>query len=295
MIKILSDISLRKKMTSPQNFLKTLAYFCCCFGLFAEISHADGKLIGSAGVTQMEGSAGGGIVPWATITGYGTRDEQSSTAFSSFVSVDDYRMRAYGFAHGFNNRTEVSVARLEVSAKDGGTELSENIIGLKVRLFGDLIFTPWPQVAIGAQYKHGLNTKGLPASSDSTGTDFYVAATKVWLDGPFHRTLAVNTTLRFSKANQLGLLGFGGDNQDDRELLFETSVGLFLTRNWIVGGEYRQKPDNFNDFKEDDWKNVFVSYLPNKQMALTAAFVDLGNIGGLADQQGGYISLQLSY
>ena len=34
----------------------------------------EGKLIGTAGLNQIEGSGGGGIVPWATLAGYDSRD-----------------------------------------------------------------------------------------------------------------------------------------------------------------------------------------------------------------------------
>jgi hypothetical protein len=279
--------------------MRRCVIFILLFYLGLSLCHeqavAGGKLIGSSGVSQMEGSAGGGLVPWATITGYGTRDEQSTTIFSSFVDVDDYKMRAFGLAHGFNNRIEISAARLEVKTKDDDSELKANILGLKVRLMGDLMFTPWPQVALGAQYKHGLNPNALNASSDSAGYDVYIAATKVWLDGPFHRNVVVNTTLRYSNANQLGLLGFGGDRRQHREVLFEASAGLFLNRHWVIGGEYRQKPNNFLVTREDDWKNIFVGYIPNKQIAMTLAFVGLGDIGGQTGQQGGYLSWQLSY
>ena len=33
-----------------------------------------GKLTATGGVSQLEGAGGGGLTPWALITGYGTRD-----------------------------------------------------------------------------------------------------------------------------------------------------------------------------------------------------------------------------
>ena len=35
-------------------------------------AHADSRLLATSGVTQLEGSAGGGLVPWALVSGYGT-------------------------------------------------------------------------------------------------------------------------------------------------------------------------------------------------------------------------------
>ena len=281
-------------MFCSKNSIRNLFLFFVTF-IIGNNAFGGGQLIGSSGVTQMEGSAGGGMVPWATITGYGTRDEQSTTAFLSLVNVDDFHMRAFGVAHGFNNRTEISFSQLGSKERESNDEVRQNIVGVKVRLTGDLMFTPWPQIAAGVQYKNSLNSKDLNSASDSSGYDFYVAATKVWIDGPFHRSMVVNTTLRYSNANQLGLLGFGGDKQDNKDLLLEVSAGVFLNRNWIVGGEYRQKPDNFKHIKEDDWKNIFVGFIPNKQIAITAAVVDLGNIGTKSDQKGGYLSFQFAF
>ena len=46
-------------------------------------AYADGgRLLATGGVTQLEGAAGGGIVPWAVIGGYGTRDEIGATGFA---------------------------------------------------------------------------------------------------------------------------------------------------------------------------------------------------------------------
>ena len=39
-----------------------------------------GKLLATAGVTQIEGAGGGGLAPWAVITGYGTRDAIGANA-----------------------------------------------------------------------------------------------------------------------------------------------------------------------------------------------------------------------
>jgi hypothetical protein len=258
---------------------------------------AGGKLVGSSGVTQVEGSGGGGLVPWATLSGSGTRDEMSASAFFSAVNTDDFRMSAYGASFAYHDRVEVSVAHQNFKSDDKATHLAQNILGVKVRLFGDLIYTPWPQVTLGAQYKNAKNAKTIRSlgAKDDEGVDYYLAATKAWINGPFHRTFVLNTTLRYSKANQLGLQGFGGDKQSSYNGLLEASAALFMTRHWVFGVEYRQKSDQLNSVKEDDWKDFFVAFIPNKKTALSLAFVDLGRIGGKGKQTGGYLSIQVSY
>jgi len=258
---------------------------------------AGGKLIGTSGVTQMEGSGGGGMVPWATLSGYDTRDEQSATSFFSYVQVDDFSMKAYGAAFSFYDRLELSLAHQVFNAQDSQLQLSQNIVGAKVKLIGDLIYNSFPQLSLGAQYKSAqhhdvLETLG---AGNNKGLDIYLAATKAWLDGPFHRNLVVNLTLRLTKANQLGLQGFGGDKSNNYRAEFETSLGLFLNRHWVVGAEYRQKPNNLSSLKEDDWYNIFLVYIPTKDIAITSAFVELGRLAGLSRQTGGYISIQTSF
>ena len=79
-----------------------------------------GRLIGTAGMSQIEGSAGSGISNWATITGYGTSDSYGATAFHSHVALDDFSMRSTGAAIGVKNRLELSYARQSFDMGDIG-------------------------------------------------------------------------------------------------------------------------------------------------------------------------------
>jgi len=42
---------------------------------------------------------------------------------------------------------------------------------------------------------------------------------------------------------------------------------------------------------EQDWKDLFVAWMPNKHVSVTAAYLDLGNIAGASDQTGWYLSV----
>jgi hypothetical protein len=66
---------------------------------------------------------------------------------------------------------------------------------------------------------------------------------------------------------------------------------VLLSRQLVLGIEYRQKPDNLPGLEEEDAMDVFVAYIPNKQFNLTAAWVDLGTIAGAENQRGPYLSL----
>lgn len=263
-----------------------------------------GKLLLTGGVTQIEGAAGGGLTPWAVIGGYGTRDQIGGNAFYTRVDVDDYSLDSYGALVGFHNRVELGFARQRFDTEDVGTALGlgrgftieQDIVGLKVRLFGDVVLDQdsWvPQVSVGAQYKKNDQGALLGAigAQDDSGTDIYVSATKLYLA----QSLLLNGTVRFTEANQFGILGFGGDKDDGLEPQFEASAAYLLNRNLAIGAEYRTKPDNLNIAVEDDAWDVFVAWAPVKNVSLTVAYVDLGNIVIADNQRGVYASLQVGF
>ena len=100
--------------------------------------------------------------------------------------------------------------------------------------------------------------------------------------------------MRATKANQTGLLGFGGPTNDNYHAEFEGSAALLLTKRIAFGVEYRTKPNNLG-LKEDDWKDLFAAYAINKQLSVTAAYVDLGEIATFRNQRGAYLSLQAGF
>ncbi|MGE0858595.1 MAG: DUF3034 family protein [Gammaproteobacteria bacterium] len=262
------------------------------------------RLLATGGATMVEGQAGGGIVPWAVLAGYGSSDEFGASGFYTHVDLRDYSLDAFGVAASWNNRVEVSLARQEFDLGTLGRalglddhELRQNIVGLKLRLSGDLIYGRWPQLAAGLQYKHNLDF-GIPeavGARHDDDVDVYVSAAKLWLAGLFDRNVFGNVTLRWSRANQGGLLGFGGDRGDGRELLFEGAAGIFLTRHVAIGGEYRQQPDKLGFSPQSDWFDAFVAVFPCKHLSVVAAYADLGTIATLPDQRGWYLSLQLAF
>jgi len=265
---------------------------------------ADGRLLATGGATQFEGSAGGGLVPWAVLSGYGTDEQDGGTAFVTRVDTGDYSLDATGVAYTFRNRVELSYARQRFGLGELQRRLAlptdrfdADVIGAKVRLGGDLVYTAMPQVSLGVQHKRQLDF-AIPSAvgaRDDSGTDVYVAASKLFLAAAFDRHLLVNATLRSTRANQAGLLGFGGDRKAGRSLVLESSVAVLLDPQWAVGVEYRQKPDNLGFAREDDWKDAFVAWFPNKHVAVVAAYADLGSIATLDKQHGAYLSLQASF
>lgn len=263
-----------------------------------------GKLLLTGGVSTVEGSGGGGLATWATTTGYGTGEGVGGNLHGTLVSLPDFELRSWGAAVGLYDRVELSYARQSFDTQDAGAALglgkgftfNQDIWGVKVVLVGDAVYDQdrlLPQIAVGAQYKR--NDRGVIIAAvggeDDEGTDYYVAATKLLLD----RSLLLNGTVRMTKANQAGLLGFGGPNDSDYSAQFEGSVAWLATKRLAFGAEYRSKPSNLAFAKEDDWVDLFAAWAVNKNLSVTAAWVDLGDIATFRNQSGFYISLQAGF
>ena len=71
--------------------------------------------------------------------------------------------------------------------------------------------------------------------------------------------------------------------------------GWLATKRLAFGAEYRSKPSNLAFAREDDWVDLFAAYAINKNLSVTAAWVDLGEIATFKDQSGFYISLQAGF
>lgn len=257
------------------------------------LAFADSRIKGTGGVSSISGGGGGGLIPWATLGGLATRDQRSVSGFITRADVDDFTLDVRGLTLNLNNRIELSVARQDFTIKANSAVISQDKYGLKVKVAGDLIFGQMPQITVGLEKSHLRDpaTARAVGARDDDGVDFYVSAAKAWIDGPLHRTSMLNFNLRSSKANQFGLLGYGGDDQD-RQLLIEASAAMFLTRSIALGVEYRQKPDNLSALIEEDASDVFIAWFPNKHFSVTAAYVRLGDIAGAQNQNGYYLSIQ---
>jgi hypothetical protein len=250
---------------------------------------------------MIEGAGGGGIVPWAFIAGYGTNRQVGGSGFYTRVNTDDFDLDSYGAAVGLFDRVELSFSKQKFDASSvvPGLDLKTDTFGVKVKVYGDAIYdqdSPWPQVSVGLMHKKNkdFTVPAAVGAKDDSDTDFYVSATKVWLAGMFGRNALATVNLRATRANQFGLLGFGGDKKDSRSLQPEVSAAVLLTDNLALGAEWRWKPDNLSAFKEEDAGDVFLAWFPHRNVAITAAWARLGTIAGKDKQNGAYISLQLT-
>jgi hypothetical protein len=258
-------------------------------------SFANGKILATPGVSQVEGSGGGGLVPWAQLAGYATEDEIAFSAFCSQANLKDFQLNSCGGQINFYDRVEFSFAKQNFQVDPLSLTLSQKILGIKVRLYGDLVYSTWPQLSVGIQHK-SLSTADVAFSlgaKDDAGTDIYLAASKLHLGLLAGYNVLWNATARYTKANEMGLLGFSGP-KGNGALQTEMSVAVLMNKHLAIGTEYRHKPDNLG-LGEDDWQDVFVAWFPNKHLNVTLAYLNLGTIAALADQKGWYLSLSGSY
>lgn len=276
------------------------------FGLLCSaMAMADqGRLLATGGAGSLEGAAGGGITPWAVLAGYGEQGEWGASLFTTRVETGDYRLEVAGVAAAFDNRIELSFARQRF---DLGTlarqldlpenSLSQDVFGLKLRLFGDLVYDRLPQLSLGLQYKRQKDflIPSLVGAQRDEDAEAYLSASRLLLGGAFGYNLLLNGGLRYSRANELGLLGFGGDRRDRHSVLKEGSLAVLFNPRWALGVEYREKPDNLGFAGESDWADLFLGYFPTKNLALVLAYARLGEIASLDDQDGLYLSVQGSF
>ncbi|MEH3108025.1 MAG: DUF3034 family protein [Sphingomonas fennica] len=264
---------------------------------------AGGKLLLTYAASALEGSSGGGLAPWATIAGNETRDGIGAQAHASAVFVRDYAYRSGGAAIGLFDRIELSYARQRLDTRAIGAALGlgrgyafrQDVYGAKLKLFGDLVYGDplLPAVAVGVQHKRNRNgavVRAIGAGSDR-GTDYYVSATRLLLA----RSVLLNATARLSKANQIGLLGFGGDRGGGYRVRLEGSAGYQVSRRLLVGAEYRAKPDRLSIAREDDWIDLFAAYALSRNLTATVAYVDLGSIATADGQRGMFLQLQAGF
>jgi hypothetical protein len=295
---------MRSKRPQPSTLL-----FALLVGLTSVIwqpaALADGtRQLGTGGGTQVEGSGGGGLVPWAVISGYATHEEIGVSGSLSLVDTGDYELTVAGASVGFRNRIELSLARQELNLVTlgpaiglPGATLEQDVIGLKARVSGDIIYSRWPQVSVGLQYKRNRDflLPSVVGARDDSDYDFYVSAAKLWLAGVGGFNGFAKATVRSTRANEMCLLGFGGDRRNSRSVQLESSVGMSLNRHWAIGVEYRQQHSNLNFASEDDRWDAFVAWFPNRHLSVVAAYADLGTIATLSRQQGWYLSIEGVY
>lgn len=238
-----------------------------------------------AAITNIDGQAGGGLVPWALLS-------SGPTVAITHLGTPNLSINSVAVNTSFANMVEVSYAHNMLNVTGSTLPAYANIdnvdnLGLKVKLndMGDSM----PQFALGLVYKQASGNLAdflkTAAGIDKSGTDVYAAASKIVNIGG--KTVLLNGVLRASKANQLGLLGFGGGTTVGAKTGYsvkpELSVEVFAAENVIVGAEYRAQPSNGVTGTEgivhqNAAYDFHIVYVANKNFTLTAAYTNLGQV-----------------
>jgi len=288
-----------KCKTTPISRLLLLAL--ACTALAARPAWAGDRVLASSGVSEVEGAAGGGLTPWAVIAGEGSRDQIGASVFATGVQTrGGYKLDAQGVAVGLYDTLELSATQWRFGLSDTvpGVSLHMQSYGIKWRVCGDAVFDAdrWqPQIAMGLQYKHDEDgaVPRLLGARRVDDVEPYVAMTKLWFGAAGGYNLLTNLTVRATRANQMGLLGFGGDRSDSRHIEPEGSVAVLPRDNLAVGVEWRDKPSNLTAAPETRAADLFVAWWPMRHLSVTAAWLDLGQIANKTSQRSSYISVQL--
>ena len=281
-----------------------LALAAAAVTLDTAAAQGSGRLLATSGVSDIEGAAGGGLAPWAVITGYGTRDQIGGNIHGTVADTSDFLLTSVGGSIGFYDRFELYYAHDWFDTGNAGARLGLgrgyqfhlDTAGAKLRLFGNAVWDQdnlLPQVSLGTEFKAADRHAVLDAigARSPDGVDVYLAATKLFLS----ESLLVDATIRATKANQFGLLGFGGDRDRGYSAEFEGSAALLLTKRLAIGAEIRTKPDNLGFAHEGPAYDAFVAYFVNKHVSATLAFLSLGPVARQGEQNGVYFSLQTGF
>jgi hypothetical protein len=258
-----------------------------------------------AAVTNIDGQAGGGLVPWALLS-------SGPTVAITNLHTSNLNINSLAINTSFADRVEVSYARnmLNVSGSTLGANNTDNVdnFGLKVKL--NDMSDSMPQFALGLVNKRTsgnladyLNTA---LGTSKSSTDVYGAVSKIVnIAG---KNVLLNGVLRASKANQLGLLDYAGGNTAGAKTSYsvkpEVSAEIFAADNVIFGAEYRAQPANSvsstdGTLHQNSAYDFNVVYVANKNFTLTAAYVNLGQVAPAAinstKQNGLFLQAQVNF
>jgi hypothetical protein len=176
---------------------------------------------------------------------------------------------AVGVADTFFDRLEVSYGFENINQEDAKSH-NKNNIGTKLLVIPEnlngLKFVP--AVSVGAIYKHTNNVLGGKTRND--GWDGYVVATKTITELPLPVIISGGALVTNSYAT--GALGY--DRQG--RLTGFANVDVVLPYNLVTGFEYKQGPD-FNNFKNADYWDFHVAWLPTKNLSIIGAYTYTGD------------------
>jgi hypothetical protein len=274
---------------------------------------------------MLEGTGGGGINPWALISN-GGKSLVTPAVFGTYVTTGNYNLFSTGVNLSISNYAEIyydhqylglpsSLTNVlgGLNSSLGVNSIEQNIIGAKVQVYPGSGMIPAIALGINGHFVNKTIPHALGANAN--GVSFYGTATGIYpLAGS---NLLLSGDIDITKANYMGLLGFGGPGHRGYTVQGGVSAGYFVAKDVVVGAEWRSFPGgNLSETQaalrtktgnsginlgQSDWYDGFVAYMPNPHLSVVAAIVSLGNVvnipGGSnnANQNGFYLNVNGSF
>ena len=256
---------------------------------------------------SIEGYSGGAITPLAYLCNYcncGCNGKHLTppTVSYSFMNISTKRLHTFAVTQSFYNRIEVGYAlnqlhlgslyddNRKLGLKPERRDVLLHHFNVRAKILEENSFgLPLPAISAGVHFKYNsgidqINNRVGKAFSaigydKNYGVDYTLTATKMFPKLACGRPLIVTAGVRFSKASQLGLMGFGKSCRAS----LEGSV-VCLPTDWLVlGYEFRQKHNPYGQIPglvgdEDNWQALSASVVVNKHLTILGVAGLCGNI-----------------
>jgi len=235
--------------------------------------------IGYSGVplNNLEGVGGVAFNPLAYPAGQ-NKDAAATNTLDNIVSKPQFGVWYVNLSDVHVDWTAIGAAltlfeRLELSygyevIAPTGHNIKKSNVGAKLLLLPENIggYKFIPAVSAGAIWKYTTPT----ANADSSGSDYYIVATKLVTELPLPVLLSAGALS--TKGRATGVFGY----DDDRDITGFANVDVLPLSNVAVGVEYKQGA-HFSDFKNADYWDAHVAWLANKNLSLVGAYVNAGD------------------
>lgn len=183
----------------------------------------------------------------------------------------DVNWESTSFAATFNKRLEVSFGYQRIDHGKADLRIDKAAFGQKLLLLHENAFNTnfIPAISVGAIEK--TTSLNHPISGvDRNGVDFYLVTTKLITQLPL--PVLVSGGLLSTREWVTGALGF--DKHYDQTGF--ANIDILPTKNIAVGYEFKQGA-KFSDFKNSDYWQVHIAWLPTQNLTFVGSYVDSGN------------------
>ena len=255
----------------------------------------------------IEGYSGGTITPLAYLCnscncGCKGKHLTPPSVSYTFLGIGSKRMHTVAVTQSFLNRIEVGYAMnhfhlgsfyddlRKAGLKPERRDVLLHHFNVRAKILEENSFgLPLPAISAGVHLKYNNGIKQINRRLGRAlsaigydkhyGVDYTLTATKMFPKLACGRPIIVTAGVRFSKAAQLGLLGFGKTCRAS----FEGSV-IYLPTDWLVlGYEFRQKHNPYGQIPglvgdEDNWQALSASVVVNKHLTILGVAGLCGNI-----------------